>query len=65
MLFKFVGICVLGLVINGVSINFFMVDLIKVFNVMMKVFVILDDCILVFVLLYGVMEGGNFYLVVI
>lgn len=62
---KFVGTRVLGPATNGVSINSFTADLTKVLNVTMKVSVTSDDCTPVSVSSYGVMEGGNSYLVVI
>lgn len=62
---KFVGTRVLGPATNGVSIYSFTADLTKVLNVTMKVSVTSDDCTPVSVSSYGVMEGGNSYLVVI
>lgn len=59
------GTRVLGPATNGVSINSFTADLTKVLNVTMKVSVTSDDCTPVSVSSYGVMEGGNSYLVVI
>lgn len=59
------GTRVLGPATNGVSINSFTADLTKVLNVTMKVSVTSDDCTPVSVSSYGVMEGGNSYLVII